>query len=77
MATASPWKVFVERFDRISVLVFVSSALLLAGMSLEIPAQPIDLGSICRARPGDASAKSGAAPTTSESARLNATGSTS
>ena len=77
MAMASPWKVFVERFDRISVLVFVSSALLLAGMSLEIPAQPIDLGSVCRAQPGNTTARTFSVPATPESARFKATGSTS
>ena len=67
----------MERFDRISVLVFVSSALLLAGMSLEIPPQPIDTGSICRAQPGGTTAKTFSAPATPESARFKATGPTS
>jgi hypothetical protein len=47
----------VERIDRIPLLVFVSSTLLLAGVAWALPAGPTGLASICRSRLDDAAAK--------------------
>ena len=41
-------EISVVRVDRIPLLVFVSSILLMAGMAFEIPAEPAGLASICR-----------------------------
>ena len=45
---------FVVRIDPIPLLVFASSALLLAGMSFAIPAEPAGIATLCRSRPADA-----------------------
>src|ERR1700754_4451798 len=57
-ATASHPEAFVRRVDPIPLLFFVASLLLLAGMAMEIPAEPAGQASICRARAGDATATS-------------------
>ena len=57
------------RVDRISLISLLSSILLLAGMALELPAEPIAFASICRSREDGAAAKADTMPAASDLTR--------
>ena len=63
-------EISVLRVDRIPLLVFVSSTLLMAGMALEIPA---GLASICRSGADDAATRSASPSTMPEPERPRTT----
>jgi hypothetical protein len=63
----------VERVDRISLLFLASSVFLLTGVALAIPAEPAELGSMCRSRPPGATTKPIAASSTPGPVRLDTT----
>ena len=62
-------EISVLRVDRIPLLVFVSSTLLMAGMALEIPAGPTGLASICRSGADGAATRSASLSTMPEPER--------
>lgn len=67
------WRTFVERVDRISLLVLSSSILLLVGMALEIPVDPTGLASICRSRANGSDGKPVSATVPAQQTRLETT----
>ena len=58
------------RVDLISLIFLVSAILLLAGMALAIPAEPIASTSICRSRVDGVAAKAKVVPAPPAAARL-------
>jgi hypothetical protein len=50
------------RVDLISLILLVSAILLLSGMTLAIPAKPIEFTSICRSRVDDVATKAKVVP---------------
>ena len=69
-------EISVVRVDRIPLLVFVSSTLLMAGMALEIPAGPAGLAPICRSRTDGAATRPASLSTMPEPERPATTRST-
>ena len=57
------------RVDLISLIFLVSAILLLAGMALAIPAEPIEFASICRTRVDGVATKARGVPATPGVAR--------